>query len=128
MSNALGSVADNIRFKDKRPALEKRPGGLWAIESLHPGMEHVAEKLRAISKEIPVHLELRNAAERMWESYSSNAYYGIRELRPLRQPVHIGAKEPEYCSFSTGLLRATERVWWRKDPATMEPPLSTRFC
>ena len=28
-------------FKDKRPNLEKRPGGLWAIESAHPGMEHV---------------------------------------------------------------------------------------
>jgi hypothetical protein len=27
-------------FKDKRPNLEKRPGGLWALESAHPGMEH----------------------------------------------------------------------------------------
>jgi len=27
-------------FKDKRPNLEKRPGGLWAVESAHPGMEH----------------------------------------------------------------------------------------
>ena len=34
-------------FKDKRPNIEKRAGGLWAIESLHPGMEHYAEKLRA---------------------------------------------------------------------------------
>ncbi|MEI7806311.1 MAG: Rieske 2Fe-2S domain-containing protein [Hyphomicrobiales bacterium] len=34
-------------YKDKRPNLEKRAGGLWAIESLHPGMEHYAEKLRA---------------------------------------------------------------------------------
>jgi phenylpropionate dioxygenase-like ring-hydroxylating dioxygenase large terminal subunit len=34
-------------FKDKRPNLEKRPGGLWALEALHPGMEHVQEKLRA---------------------------------------------------------------------------------
>jgi len=33
-------------FKDKRPNLEKRAGGLWAIESLHPGMEHVSESLR----------------------------------------------------------------------------------
>ena len=34
-------------FKDKRPNIEKRAGGLWAIESLHPGMEYFAEKLRA---------------------------------------------------------------------------------
>ncbi|MGN6462867.1 MAG: SRPBCC family protein [Pseudolabrys sp.] len=34
-------------YKDKRPNLQKRDGGLWAIESFHPGMEHVAEKLRA---------------------------------------------------------------------------------
>jgi len=34
-------------YKDKRPNLEKRAGGLWAIESLHPGMEHFEEKLRA---------------------------------------------------------------------------------
>ena len=27
-------------FKDKRPNLEKRSGGLWALESAHPGMEH----------------------------------------------------------------------------------------
>jgi phenylpropionate dioxygenase-like ring-hydroxylating dioxygenase large terminal subunit len=27
-------------FKDKRPNLEKRPGGLWALEGAHPGMEH----------------------------------------------------------------------------------------
>lgn len=33
-------------FKDKRPNIEKRAGGLWAIESLHPGMEYFAEKLR----------------------------------------------------------------------------------
>lgn len=39
-------MGNGHHFKDKRPALEKRPGGLWAIESLHPGMEHVAQKLR----------------------------------------------------------------------------------
>jgi phenylpropionate dioxygenase-like ring-hydroxylating dioxygenase large terminal subunit len=39
-------MGNGHHFKDKRPALEKRPGGLWAIESLHPGMEHVADKLR----------------------------------------------------------------------------------
>ena len=27
-------------YKDKRPNLEQRPGGLWALESAHPGMEH----------------------------------------------------------------------------------------
>ena len=35
-------------FKDKRPNIEKRPGGLWAIESVHPGMEHVEAKFRAL--------------------------------------------------------------------------------
>src|SRR6204780_785847 len=40
-------MGNGHHFKDKRPALEKRPGGLWAIESLHPGMEYVADKLRA---------------------------------------------------------------------------------
>jgi phenylpropionate dioxygenase-like ring-hydroxylating dioxygenase large terminal subunit len=39
-------MGNGHHFKDKRPNLQKRPGGLWAIESLHPGMEHVAEKLR----------------------------------------------------------------------------------
>jgi phenylpropionate dioxygenase-like ring-hydroxylating dioxygenase large terminal subunit len=39
-------MGNGHHFKDKRPNLEKRPGSLWAIESLHPGMEHVAEKLR----------------------------------------------------------------------------------
>ncbi len=34
-------------FKDKRPAIEKRPGALWAIEGPHPGMEHYEAKLRA---------------------------------------------------------------------------------
>jgi phenylpropionate dioxygenase-like ring-hydroxylating dioxygenase large terminal subunit len=39
-------MGNGHHFKDKRPNLQARPGGLWAIESLHPGMEHVAEKLR----------------------------------------------------------------------------------
>jgi phenylpropionate dioxygenase-like ring-hydroxylating dioxygenase large terminal subunit len=38
-------MGNGHHFKDKRPNLQKRPGGLWAIESLHPGMEQVAEKL-----------------------------------------------------------------------------------
>ena len=29
-------------FKDKRPNIEKRAGGLWAVEGPHPGMEHYA--------------------------------------------------------------------------------------
>src|SRR5438445_9182598 len=33
-------------FKDKRPNLEKRPGGLWALESAHPGMEHYEDEFR----------------------------------------------------------------------------------
>jgi hypothetical protein len=40
-------MGNGHHFKDKRPNLQARPGGLWAIESLHPGMEHVAERLRA---------------------------------------------------------------------------------
>jgi phenylpropionate dioxygenase-like ring-hydroxylating dioxygenase large terminal subunit len=40
-------MGNGHHFKDKRPNLEKRDGGLWAIESLHPGMEHVSDKLRA---------------------------------------------------------------------------------
>jgi phenylpropionate dioxygenase-like ring-hydroxylating dioxygenase large terminal subunit len=33
-------------FKDKRPNLNQRPGGLWAIESAHPGMEHYEAEFR----------------------------------------------------------------------------------
>ena len=33
-------MGNGHHFKDKRPNLNKRPGGLWAIESPHPGMEH----------------------------------------------------------------------------------------
>jgi phenylpropionate dioxygenase-like ring-hydroxylating dioxygenase large terminal subunit len=40
-------MGNGHHFKDKRPNLESRPGGLWDIESLHPGMEHVEQKLRA---------------------------------------------------------------------------------
>jgi len=39
-------MGNGHHFKDKRPNLQPRVGGLWAIESLHPGMEHVADKLR----------------------------------------------------------------------------------
>jgi hypothetical protein len=33
-------------FKDKRPNVEKRAGGLWALEAPAPGTEHYAEDLR----------------------------------------------------------------------------------
>ena len=33
-------------FKDKRPNIEQRPGGLWANEAKHPGMEHYEQALR----------------------------------------------------------------------------------
>jgi phenylpropionate dioxygenase-like ring-hydroxylating dioxygenase large terminal subunit len=39
-------MGNGHHFKDKRPNLQARNGGLWAIESLHPGMEHVEQKLR----------------------------------------------------------------------------------
>jgi hypothetical protein len=34
-------------FKDKRPNLQPRPGGLWALESLHPGMEYYESEFRS---------------------------------------------------------------------------------
>jgi phenylpropionate dioxygenase-like ring-hydroxylating dioxygenase large terminal subunit len=40
-------MGNGHHFKDKRPNLESRPGSLWDIESLHPGMEHVEQKLRS---------------------------------------------------------------------------------
>jgi phenylpropionate dioxygenase-like ring-hydroxylating dioxygenase large terminal subunit len=40
-------MGNGHHFKDKRPNLKAKPGGLWEIESLHPGMEHVQDKLRA---------------------------------------------------------------------------------
>jgi phenylpropionate dioxygenase-like ring-hydroxylating dioxygenase large terminal subunit len=40
-------MGNGHHFKDKRPNLQKRAGGLWAIESLHPGMEHVQDRLRS---------------------------------------------------------------------------------
>jgi hypothetical protein len=33
-------------FKDKRPNIQKRAGGLWAVEGPAPGSEHYAEALR----------------------------------------------------------------------------------
>src|SRR3954453_23108655 len=40
----LRYTGNGNHFKDKRPNLEKRPGGLWALESAHPGMEHYEAK------------------------------------------------------------------------------------
>lgn len=40
-------LGNGHHFKDKRPNLEDRPGALWGIESVHPGMEHYEQKLRA---------------------------------------------------------------------------------
>jgi hypothetical protein len=40
-------MGNGHHFKDKRPNLERRSGGLWAIESPHPGMEHVEAQFRA---------------------------------------------------------------------------------
>ncbi len=39
-------IGNGHHFKDKRPNLQQRPGGRWAIESLHPGREHVEQKMR----------------------------------------------------------------------------------
>lgn len=33
-------------FKDKRPAVEKRPGALWEKEAVHPGMAHFSGLIR----------------------------------------------------------------------------------
>jgi phenylpropionate dioxygenase-like ring-hydroxylating dioxygenase large terminal subunit len=39
-------MGNGHHFKDKRPNLNKRAGGLWAIESAHPGMEHYEAEFR----------------------------------------------------------------------------------
>jgi phenylpropionate dioxygenase-like ring-hydroxylating dioxygenase large terminal subunit len=39
-------MGNGHHFKDKRPNLNKRPGGLWAIESPHPGMEHAEAEFK----------------------------------------------------------------------------------
>ena len=52
-------TGNGCHFKDKRPNLEKRPGGLWAIESAHPGMEHYqAEFERRYGDRAPALLDL----------------------------------------------------------------------
>jgi phenylpropionate dioxygenase-like ring-hydroxylating dioxygenase large terminal subunit len=39
-------MGNGHHFKDKRPNLNQRPGGLWAIESPHPGMEYAEAEFR----------------------------------------------------------------------------------
>jgi phenylpropionate dioxygenase-like ring-hydroxylating dioxygenase large terminal subunit len=39
-------MGNGHHFKDKRPNLQKRAGGLWALESMHPGMEHYESEFR----------------------------------------------------------------------------------
>ncbi len=39
-------MGNGHHLKDKRPNLNQRPGGLWAIESPHPGMEHTETEFR----------------------------------------------------------------------------------
>lgn len=39
-------MGNGHHFKDKRPNLKQRPGGLWALESTHPGMEYYEADFR----------------------------------------------------------------------------------
>ena len=42
----MAYMGNGHHFKDKRPAIEKRAGGLWAVEGPAPGSEHYQEELR----------------------------------------------------------------------------------
>ncbi len=42
----MAYMGNGHHFKDKRPAIEKRSGGLWAVEGPAPGTEHYQEELR----------------------------------------------------------------------------------
>src|SRR3977135_3762575 len=42
----MAYMGNGHHFKDKRPNIEKRAGGLWAVEGPAPGAEHYAEELR----------------------------------------------------------------------------------
>ena len=42
----MAYMGNGHHFKDKRPAIEKRAGGLWAVEGPAPGTEHYQEELR----------------------------------------------------------------------------------
>src|SRR5438552_3548483 len=39
-------MGNGHHFKDKRPNIQKRAGGLWAVEGAAPGSEHYADALR----------------------------------------------------------------------------------
>ena len=71
-------------FKDKRPNLEKRPGGLWALEGAHPGMEHYeAEFIRRYGDRAFALLDLAGS-----EPVNINVF---PELLAARQP-HPGVR------------------------------------
>ncbi len=42
----IAYMGNGHHFKDKRPNIQKRAGGLWAVEGPAPGIEHYAEELR----------------------------------------------------------------------------------
>ena len=42
----MAYMGNGHHFKDKRPNIEKRAGGLWAVEGPAPGTEHYQEELR----------------------------------------------------------------------------------
>jgi len=42
----MAYMGNGHHFKDKRPNIQKRAGGLWAVEGPAPGTEHYAEELR----------------------------------------------------------------------------------
>ena len=42
----MAYMGNGHHFKDKRPNIEKRAGGLWAVEGPAPGGEHYVEELR----------------------------------------------------------------------------------
>ncbi|TMJ98661.1 MAG: aromatic ring-hydroxylating dioxygenase subunit alpha [Alphaproteobacteria bacterium] len=42
----IAYMGNGHHFKDKRPNIERRAGGLWAVEGPAPGSEHYAEALR----------------------------------------------------------------------------------
>ena len=43
----MAYMGNGHHFKDKRPNIQKRAGGLFAVEGAHPGMEHTSQELRA---------------------------------------------------------------------------------
>src|SRR3981081_425433 len=76
-------------FKDKRPNLAKRPGGLWALESAHPGMEHYeAEFIRRYGERAYELLDLAGS-----EPVNINGFPNLSLLGnhiQVFQPISIG--------------------------------------